>query len=233
MPETPTPSEQPEKEKKKNRKKQERKFRDTDANYTSKSRSWQRHFTDRLALFTAFNPLFDITYANNWMAKIETCEGLLDDETIVDEMAGIMVKLNQHVVTLITHINALEFYAKRAFKDEPEILYEFQFNKVNRFEQYSLKFIVKVYVIMSLAEVDYNAELLAAGMPPNTLTDLETVLEEVTNHEIYHEKFKSIRIRRTRERIKEMNQLYEINEEVRQAAQVIFFSQPEVAGLFA
>jgi hypothetical protein len=44
--------------------------------------------------------------------------------------------------------------------------------------------------------------------------------------------WKISRIWRTRERIKEMNQLYAINEEVRKAAQVIFYNKPEVAGLF-
>jgi len=35
-----------------------------------------------------------------------------------------------------------------------------------------------------------------------------------------------------RERIKEMNQLYAITDEVRQAAFVIFFNKPEVSGVF-
>jgi hypothetical protein len=83
-----------------------------------------------------------------------------------------------------------------------------------------------------LAETDYNAELLAAGMPPAAPSELDTATEETAAFEIAHEKFKRTRIQRTRIRIKEMNQLFAINEEVRNAAQVIFADKPEVAGLW-
>jgi hypothetical protein len=50
--------------------------------------------------------------------------------------------------------------------------------------------------------------------------------------ELTHEKFKRTRIKRTRLRIKDMNQLFDYYDNVRKAAQVIYSDNPIEAELF-
>ena len=214
------------------RKKVERKFLYSDADFMSKSRVKHKHFTNRLSHFTAFDADFDITYANNWFAKIEFCESITSDETTMYEMADIKDSLDKKVIELIAKVSELEFYVLKAFKDEPEVLHEFQFNKVNRLDQYSKDFIINVYLIQLIAQQDYLAELTTAGMPPTLLTELDTIKGEVAQMELAHEKFKRTRIKRTRLRIKDMNQLFDYYDTVRKAAQVIYTDNPIDAELF-
>jgi hypothetical protein len=221
-----------EKQKRTNRKKAERKFNVSDPVFCAQSRVKHKLFSDRLADFNAFDADFDINYANNWFAKIEFCESITNDETTVDEMRIIKGDLDQKVIELIAKVNEVEFYALKAFKDDTEVLHEFQFNKVNRTEQYSFNFIAGVFTIYSFAGNEYNAELTSAGMPPTLLTELRALGEAVIRLEFDHEKFKRIRIRRTRLRIKDMNQLFDYRDAVRKAAQIIYADKPEISGMF-
>ena len=221
-----------EKQKRINRKKTERKFDGTDASFIAQSRVIHKLFLERMSQFTAFDADFDITYANNWLAKIEFCEAITTDETTMHEMAGIKEKRDKKVLEMIAKVSEVEFYAIKAFYEEPEVLHEFQFNKVSRLDQYSLNFIIDISTIRSLATDDYNTELTNAGMPPTLLPQIEVLFDELTAMEMYHEKFKRIRIKRTRLRIKDMNELYVQTFAVSTAASVIFASKPETAGMF-
>jgi len=232
MPDSPTPTPESEIKKKRNRKKQERKFLISDADYLAYCRVRHKHFTEQLADFTALDPGLNIAFANTWFAKIEACEALPEDETTMHEMAGYREQLDKKITALIAKINIIEIFANIAFQAEPEVLYEFQFNRVNRPDQYNLNFIVNANVIKMLADVTYNAELTAAGMPPTAITDLENAVDEAASHEMYHEFFKRIRIQRTRIRIKEMNLLFDMTERVRKAALVIYADKPDDARLF-
>ena len=232
MPEHVTPHPENEKPKRKNRKKNERKFDMADADYLTFARAKHKHFTEHLADFTPFDNDLNAAYAANWFAKIEFCDALWPDTSTMHEMAGYKVALDNKITELIDKISVIEFYAEKAFKDDTEVLYEFQFNKVNRLAQYNVNFIINAHVIKLLAEDDYNAELLAAGMPPTAVTELDIVVGEAGACEIQHEKFKRTRIKRTRIRIKEMNKLFDMTEAVRKAANIIFAKKPEVAGLF-
>jgi hypothetical protein len=233
MPDSTNTPLEPDTKKKRNRKKQERKFLGNDADFLAFSRVKHKLFTDRLADFTAFDPDFDATYAANWLAKIKYCEAITSDETTMREMASVKSDLQQKVLEVIAHLSKLEYYALDAFKNDPEILHEFQFNKVNSLYQYKVSFIIDGFVIQSLAYNEYNAPLTAVGMPATLLIQLTNLLQEAATLEISHEKFKRIRIMRTRLRIKDMNALYDFYEKVRLAAQIIYADKPEVAGVFA
>jgi hypothetical protein len=232
MPDSTNPAETVVKKKKQIRKQEARKFLGTDAEFMSKSRVKHKHFTVKLPQFTAFDADFDITYANNWVAKIEFCESITSDKTTVNQLEIIKGNLDLKVSELTAKVNEVEFYALKAFKDEPGILHEFQFNKVNRPDQYSKDFIINVYVIHLIAQQDYLAELTTAGMPPSLLTELDTIKSEVSQLELEHEKFKRTRIKRTRLRIKDMNELFDYYDTVRRAAQIIFVDNPIEAELF-
>lgn len=233
MPDTlVTPPTTEETKKRKYRKRTERKFDGSDAEYAAHSRVKLKHFTNHLPQFTTFDPDFDATYATNWLAKIEACEALTPDTSAMHEMAGYKVKLEKKVSELVSKISVIEFFATQAFENEPEVLYEFQFNKVNRPDQYNLGFIINAHVIKALADDDYNGELLVAGMQPTALTELEATLDETTSLEILHEKFKRTRIKHARIRVKEMNRLFDITDAVRKAANVIYVEKPETKRLF-
>jgi len=233
MPDTNTTPVVPAKRKRGNRKKKERKFSGIDADFLALSRVKHKLFTERLADFTAFDPDFDATYAANWFTKILFCEAITSDETTMREMASINDDLKRKVTETIAKLSKLEYYALEAFKDDTEILHEFQFNKVNSLYQYKVSFIIDAFIIHSLASEEYNVALTAVGMPATLLTEIRALLFEVGALELNHEKFKRIRIMRTRLRIKDMNELFDFYEKVRLAALIIYADKPEVAGVFA
>jgi hypothetical protein len=236
MPNTPTPPEQPEQpepKKYKRRKKQERHFAGNDADYIQHSRVKLKHFAENMPQFTGFDTQFSPIFLAQWQSQIEQCEALPNHETTQDELTQHAFLRNDALTILLEKIKTIEYYAQKAYKDEPEALYELGFHKIKRPDQYTLDFIIHCLAIHQLAEEDYNAELLAAGMPPAAITELETAITEVARHEINHEKFKIIIMRRTRLRIKAMNQLHAINETVKSAAAVIFINNEATRGLFA
>jgi hypothetical protein len=233
MPEELTLPGNPEKDKKKKRKKQERLFKCTDAYLLQQSRVKHAFLLEHIADFTAFDPLFDATYAANWLAAIEDGEGITNDETTMDESQGIAEDLKKAVEKLIACVADVEYYANKAFENDKEVLYEFAFQKVQRPEQYNLNFIINCMVIRMIAEDDYEVELQAAGMPPTLPDDLGSRIEDAAGHEVNHEKFKRTRIKRTRLRIKAYNEIYKTAEAVYNAAQVMYRENPTVSNLFS
>jgi hypothetical protein len=227
----PTP-ETEQKPKRKYRKKLRRTFNETDSDFIQANHNLHKHFTDRIADFTAFDPVFDIAFATAWLEKIKECEEFPADDNNIGEQLIEKRKLTEALKPLIKKINDLEYYVTKAFPDDDEILYEFGFADVARPEQYSLQFIVNCMVIRMLADIHYQTQLLNVGMPLSLLQDLEDLIGEVAGHEMNHEMAKRVRIQRARNKIINLNKLHSFANTVKRAAKTIYYYNPEVAGVF-
>jgi len=232
MPDELTTPQPKEKVKRKYRKKAFRLFKADDAAFIQSQHVMRKHFINYLPQFIAHDPIFDAPFATNWQTKITECEELPTDDTNTADQTGIASRLQASVATLVKAVSDIEYYANKAFAHKQEVLYEFQFNTVNRPDQYKLQFIVNCVVIRMLAEDDYEAELLAAGMPPALITNLDNAIDQTSSLEMAHEKMKRLRIKNARIRVEQLNNLYKISQQVTQAAAVIFFNKPEERALF-
>lgn len=232
MPEESTPPQPSENEKRKHRKKTLRLFNGSDADFIQSNHVLRKHFLNYLPDFISFDSSFDNPFAADWLALIDECESLPVDGTHLGEQEGISDIMKERLLLLIAKVAELEFFVHKAFPDDDDLHYEFQFNKVSRLDQYDVDFIVNCYVIRLLVINFYQAELLAVGMPPTFLDEFDVECEQTASTEILHALAKRIRIHRARIRVITLNRLYKKAELVKKAARVKFKAKPDVAGLF-
>lgn len=189
------------------------------------------HFINHQAAFSAFDPDLNATFVANWLLSIDECEAHPTDETTLDQQQHHTYELEEAVKAGFTAANELEFYVKKAFPNDPTYLDEFGFSERKKARARKLNQFVWLFIMKKIAQ-DYAAELALVNMPPAVLTTLETKAIELGQKEEQQEYYKRIRKRLLRQRIKKFNTLYSYFTTVYNAAQIVFYNQPEEKGLF-
>ncbi|MGE0634893.1 MAG: hypothetical protein AB7G44_13025 [Bacteroidia bacterium] len=210
------------------------KYRDytmEDAEFLSKARTKHAHFLNYLADFTAFDANLNAAYAADWALQIESCETHQNDETTLDQQQQYTEDLEKAKKQGFIAANDLEYYVKKAFRDEPRTQKEFGFNLIKQARARTLNQIMWMEVMRKIAQ-DYTAELTAVDMPASVISNLETAAHNIVQAEIEQEYYKRIRLRLTTQRMKKFNALYATCKLVNSAAQIVFFDKKEEAGLF-
>lgn len=209
----------------------ERDFTMEDTLLFQRSRTIRGHFLNYLASFTALSAELDATYAANWMLLIEECEGTETDETVMDQMGQYSSELDDAKKEGFKAANDLEFYVKKAFPGKKRMLEEFGLTERKKARATQFAQHMWMIVLKKIAD-DYAPELAAAGMPATVLSTLQAKTETILEKETQQEYFKHLRIRYSRQRIEKLNKLYTYCTSVNNAAQVVFYNEPEERGLF-
>jgi len=210
------------------------KYRDydmDDAELFSRARTIRAHFLKYLTNFAGFDPDFNTTFSDNWLALIEDCELHDTDETTRDGLGQYTADLEAAKTKGFLAANDLEYYVNKAFPNNPRKIKEFGLNKRSGLRARTLNLIIWLFVMKKVAD-DYTAELTAKGMAPAVLTNLENAAKDIADREIAQEYFKRIRLRLTTQRMEKFNSLYAICKQVESAAESVFFDSEEHKGLF-
>ena len=204
----------------------------SDNQLCERSRTWQGLFLKYLTAFETFDANLNNAFALDWMAQIEALEKHPSDETFVDSQQEITDQVKQKTDVLSTLLGGIEYFVKAAYPDNGRVLMEFGFEKMTNPEQTgTARFVVNAYTLLQVL-TDYEADLLAVGMPPNLKAEYETACDNLGEAEIGQEYQKRLRIRSTAQRIRLFNTLYDTYMKVHKAADVIFYRQPEVSKMF-
>ena len=227
------PEPQPIKKRKYRKKEIQRKtFEIDDSNLRMKSDEWHILFLERLADFEAFDPTLNQSFANNWLSLIQAFGSNDSDNLLVARLEGATAQVKEKTDAVLLQLDSLEYFVKKAFPGKARILHEFGFEKMrNANTSGTARFTVNAFTMLKLIP-DYEAALLAAGMPASLSSDLETATNQLAESEVEQEYHKRLRLRATGQRIDLFNELYEIYRLVNKAAHIIYRHSPAHAGLF-
>ena len=196
------------------------------------SRSWLSAFKTHLPQFEAFDSGLNNAFALNWQAQINTLDSYETDETFVDGQQTITEVVTKLTQSLLLQLDGAEYYVKRAFAGNNRILLEFGFEQLRKITVIgSARFTIGCFVFTKLLK-DYEAALLAAGMPPTFIATFETTTGNLGEAEVQQEYTKRLRIRSTTNRITYFNTLYDTHQIVAKAAAIVFINRPDIAKQF-
>ena len=204
-----------------------------DAELIQISRAWHKLFLPHLADFTALDPQMDATFANNWLQLIEDFSAHPSDLATLAELGDLTAQTGKATDAIFVLLEHLEYTVGRAFPKDKRILLEFGFADIRKLRNDNFSRMVLRSVVTKLVAEEYETELLAAGLNANFLFDYDTAFGTMADAEIAQEYFKTVRIKRTTQRIKYFNALYDLHLQVQKAAAIIFRVEPEVAKQFA
>ena len=198
----------------------------SDGALAEKSRAWHVLFTQNMASFQAFDPELDAAFLTNWINLTAELEGQETDETAVDGVTITTRQVSDKTALVLERIGSVEYFAKKAFPNRGRTLLQFGFEKLSApFNTGIPRFVFFCYAMNKVLN-DFNADLLAAGMPATLPDEYMDAVEALAQAEVNQEYQKRLRLRSTEQRIDLFNALYETCLKVHKAAQVVYYGQP-------
>lgn len=204
----------------------------SDGALAEKSRAWQVLFTQNMAAFEGFDPDLNAAFLSQWRGLTVQFEEQETDETALD-VVGIATRQVSHQLAAVTDLaGSLEYFAKKAFAAKGRTLMQFGFDKLTTPLSTGISRFVFYCFATNKVVKDFEAALLAAGMPAALPANFLTAVELLAAAEVDLEYQKRLRLRSTEQRIDLFNTLYDHCTKVHKAAQVVFFSQPAIKQQF-
>lgn len=215
---------EPEKDKKRERLDElRRNFIGDDAAFMEKNRTVLTLFGNEQAAFEALDPTLNAAFLSEWKGLIETCENHTSDETMLDMLREKTTALEQHIQAGLLKVNELEFYVKKAFPASPALWQEFGFKQRRTATGSHSRFLVWMFTMHRIL-LDYEPQLLTAGMPAPFSIDFENTISACGEAELQQEYAKRMRLRQTRLRVEQLNRLHHYLQRVQHAANIIYHS---------
>ncbi|MES2621510.1 MAG: hypothetical protein V4615_11725 [Bacteroidota bacterium] len=203
-----------------------------DAVLCEKSRVWHALFVDHLPRFTTLNPMFTMSFANNWLTKTEDFELFPSDHTKLAEVEEATALIADRTKAFLVQLTSVEYYAGMAFPGNYRIMEEFGFGRLRTLlARANGRWVVAAFVTRNIM-IDYEPQLLAANMPAILPLDFNEALSALGDADVEQEYRERLRLRATTLRIANFNELFDIHRQVKKAANIIFRNEPKVKQQF-
>lgn len=209
------------KKRKKRHQQLQRTFSSDDADFIAKNRVVRLIVLPELASFTALDPGINSAFTDAWLLNIETCEAHTTDSIVIHQVEEKTSELNKAVTDALKLVSELEYYVKKAFPSEPALWDEFGFAQRSRIQARTPGFILWLFTMQQIIN-DYEADLLAAGMPATFTTDYDIACGACAEAELKQEYAKRLRLRQTRLRVQQLNRLHTYLQRIQRAGAVIY-----------
>jgi hypothetical protein len=204
----------------------------TDGELAEKSRVWRLLFLEDEAAFIALDPVFGGSFATDWLSEIEKFEAMPTTENLVDEHQQSMLDVEEARKKFTEALQLLDYYLPKAYPDMKGIRDEFGLTKILTPDyKRGIRQVVLGFALLEVAN-KRSAVLLAAGLPPTWLTDMENLCNDYAGAELKAEFQKLQTIAGTNNRIRQFNLLFKLHRQVAKAADVIFMNNKVRADLY-
>ncbi len=182
------------------------------------------YLTDE-AQFTAFNPtLFSAAFKADWQSALDDATNQQTAETRLDlqrqETEEVLAKMQQ-ARALYIHV---KYFVELAFAKKPALADSFgldDYEAASASQAAMVLFLSNMYNRCS--DPALNPQLVAAGLTPAKILEIDTLRGELDTEEIQQDAFIKSSGTATDERINVYNTAYEFWQEVARASKVIFY----------
>lgn len=182
------------------------------------------YLTDE-AQFTAFNPtLFSAAFKADWQTALDNATNQQTAETRLDlqrqETEEVLAKMQQ-ARALYIHV---KYFVELAFAKKPALADSFgldDYEAASASQAAMVLFLSNMYNRCS--DPALNPQLVAAGLTPAKILEIDTLRGELDTEEIQQDAFIKSSGTATDERINVYNTAYEFWQEVARASKVIFY----------
>lgn len=194
----------------------------TDGELGNLCRVWAKLLENNLAAFQALDPQFTPAFTADWRARVEAFEKMPTNEYMEDLQMEKKEILEKKRTAFFQCVTDLAYYVNKAFPDRKRIEMEFGLHKLRTQEaKRGIRDITIAYATKIVMD-NYNAELLAGGMPAGFPVQYENALGEYAEAEVLHQFSLLQSIRATTDRVYAFNALYKTHQMVLSAAEAVF-----------
>lgn len=183
--------------------------------------------------FTSFNSVtFHETYEDNTLGKAtEEAKETMSDAFIVKLQRKETVDKEKAEKRLIHLLKVLNFHVVECFASSPVILEQFRLTSLSKMARNTDGFIGYAKDVLARVE-KHKAALLASGMKEELIGNTTHAYNDLDDQR--REQLQTIRDRPgiTQDRIEKMNTVWSELVKINKAAELIFFSNPEIQKLF-
>jgi len=198
-----------------------RTFNGSDVYLISTSSVLQGLFEKDLAVFTAFDPSLNATFAANWMAAINDCASRYTDFNIRANISGYVEESRMAMDQCREKFQDVKYFMKKAFPKQPAIHEEFGTKRYGMAQRTQGRMILFMDELHAVCE-KYKTQLAAVGFLQPQIDEIVTLKNDLAAKNLAQESYKNGRPVLSAERVEKLNNLYSYAAQVCAAAQRIY-----------
>ena len=203
-----------------------------DSELSEQSHTLHLAFTKYLPQFEAFDPSLNAAFAAAWKASIRQLEGHPSDENTLDLLQDYTQLMNEATEPVLDYLKGLEYFITQAYPGKDYKVDEFGLPTIARLRGSNFAEMIDYCFITHELVLKFEADLLAAGMPPTYPAQLLAAIQALQTAMRKQRAFKLTRLALTNQRINLFNHIYSIHRQIAKAARTIYRHQPEMMKIF-
>ncbi len=197
-------------------------FRDSDSDMLAQIMGSLQSFKKHLSDFTAYDPLFNLSYYNAWKDALDNLTPYYkQDENNVFVENLLLNDADAVLARCRLKYRDVKYFAGKAFPDNKEALKEFgevNYNKVRGSRLRMVQFMETLHGVAT----KYKVQLIAQNYTQTAIDEIATLATELRNANQTQQLKKQERPTETRKRIEALNLFYSYGQKVWEAAQEVF-----------
>lgn len=196
-------------------------YTSSDAYMLETSRTIQKLFKADIALFTAFDSNFNLTYAQVWLDAIDEAENFGLNRVLNSQLSQLTVANNKQLKACKEYFSDVKYYFKKAFPYKIEILQSIGSKNYIWSSRTPERMIIFMQELHDTAE-KYKTPLINAGFTQANIDKIDALQLSLSKSNVAQENFKKdIPVKKVT-RITLLNNCYEYFQLVAAAAQRVF-----------
>ena len=180
---------------------------------------------DDIGDFTAFDSTLTADYVTTVQGAVGRVKEIKPDNVVIDEMGEWTQKVDAAMKKSSDAYSNLAYFVRKAFNGNIAVQNQFGLNDYKKARDSQAKMVLFMETLGDQATAHHD-ELVAAGCGEDVITTVSEVATELRESNIGQEKFKKERGVLTQERVKRLNEVYQLLVPLSEAAQIIYRDDP-------
>lgn len=181
--------------------------------------------SDDIGDFTAFDSTMTPDYVTTVQGAVGRVKEIKPDAVIIDEMSEWTQKVDAAMKKCSDAYNNVAYFIRKAYNGNTAVQNQFGLNDYMKVRDSQAKMVLFMETLGDMGTAHHD-ELVAVGCSEDVITTVSEVATELRESNIGQEKFKKERGVLTQERVKRLNEVYQLLVPLSEAAQIIYRDDP-------
>ncbi|GET33844.1 hypothetical protein PbJCM13498_27070 [Prolixibacter bellariivorans] len=205
--------------------KNDRMYSTSDAEMLESAEVIAASLSDDIGDFTAFDSTMTPDYVTTVQGAVGRVKEIKPDAVIIDEMSEWTQKVDAAMKKCSNAYNNVAYFIRKAYNGNTAVQNQFGLNDYMKVRDSQAKMVLFMETLGDMGTAHHD-ELVAAGCGESVITSITEVATELREANINQEKYKKERGVLTQERVKRLNEVYQLLVPLSDAAQIIYRDDP-------
>lgn len=205
--------------------KNDRDFNISDADLIEHAETVVATLPSDMPSFTAFDSTLTAEYIPQLQGVIADAKDYPTDDVMIDEMAEQTLVVENAITSCYDDYKTIAYFVRKAFSENPAIRNQFGLNDIEQARKSQPKMVIFMESLAKTA-AKYQEQLIGAGCKQELISGLPEKAATLNEVNIAQEKFKNDRAINTQDRVRVLNQVYQLLQPLHDAATIIYRDDP-------